>query len=44
MNNNLGLCSISFSKHTPEEILRAMKKVGLSVIEWGSELITKKVF
>ena len=44
MNNNLGLCSISFRKHTPEEILRAMKEVGLSVIEWGSELITKKVF
>ena len=38
MNNNLGLCSISFRKHTPEEILRAMKEVGLSVIEWGSDV------
>ena len=38
MNYNLGLCSISFRKHTPEEILRAMKEVGLSVIEWGSDV------
>jgi sugar phosphate isomerase/epimerase len=32
------LCSISFRKHTPEEILRAMKDAGLSVIEWGSDV------
>lgn len=38
MNYNLGLCSVSFRKHTPEEILRAMKEAGLSVIEWGSDV------
>ena len=38
MNYNLGLCSVSFRKHTPEEILRAMKAAGLSVIEWGSDV------
>ena len=38
MSYNLGLCSISFRKHTPEEILRAMKEAGLSVIEWGSDV------
>ena len=38
MNYNLGLCSVSFRKHTPEEILRAMKDAGLSVIEWGSDV------
>ncbi len=38
MNYNLGLCSISFRKNTPEEILQAMKIVGLSVIEWGSDV------
>ena len=38
MNYNFGLCSISFRKHTPEEILRQMKAVGLSVIEWGSDV------
>jgi len=38
MNYNLGLCSVSFRKHTPEEILRAMKAADLSVIEWGSDV------
>lgn len=38
MNYNLGLCSVSFRKHTPEEILRAMQSAGLSVIEWGSDV------
>ncbi len=38
MNYNLGLCSVSFRKHTPEEILAAMKDAGLSVIEWGSDV------
>ncbi len=34
----LGLVSISFRNHTPEEILKAMKKADLSVIEWGSDV------
>ena len=34
----LGLVSISFRKHSPEEILAAMKDVGLSYIEWGSDV------
>ena len=38
MNCNFGLCSVSFRKHTPEEILRAMKAADLSVIEWGSDV------
>jgi len=38
MNYNLGLCSISFRKNRPEEILYEMKAAGLSVIEWGSDV------
>jgi len=38
MNYNLGLCSVSFRKNTPAEILHAMKDVGLSFIEWGSDV------
>ena len=38
MNFKLGLCSISFRKNTPEEILAAMKTAGLEVIEWGSDV------
>ena len=34
----LGLVSISFRKHTPEEILDAVKKAGLSCVEWGSDI------
>lgn len=34
----LGLVSISFRKHTPEEILSAVKAAGLSCIEWGSDV------
>ena len=34
----MGLCSISFRKNSPEEILSAMKEAGLSVIEWGSDV------
>ena len=33
-----GLVSISFRKHSPEEILSAMKAAGLGAIEWGSDL------
>ena len=35
---NLGLVSVSFRKHTPEEILAAVKSAGLSCIEWGSDI------
>ena len=38
MSFKLGLCSISFRKNTPEEILAAMKTAGLEVIEWGSDV------
>jgi sugar phosphate isomerase/epimerase len=35
---NLGLVSVSFRDKTPEEILKAMQRVGLSYIEWGSDV------
>lgn len=35
---DLGLVSISFRKYSPEEILAAMKKADLKVIEWGSDV------
>ena len=38
MRFDLGLCSVSFRNHAPEEILRAMKAAELSVIEWGSDV------
>ncbi len=34
----LGLVSISFRRHTPEQILAAAKLAGLSCIEWGSDV------
>ena len=34
----LGLVSRSFRKHTPEEIIQAVKAAGLSCIEWGSDV------
>ena len=34
----LGLVSVSFRKHSPEEILRAVKYAGLSCVEWGSDV------
>lgn len=34
----LGLVSISFRKHTPEEIIKAVKSAGLTCIEWGSDV------
>ena len=34
----LGLVSVSFRKNDPREILEAMKKAGLSYIEWGSDI------
>lgn len=33
-----GLVSVSFRKNSPEEILEAMQKAGLSYIEWGSDV------
>lgn len=33
-----GLVSVSFRKHSPEEILQAMQKAGLTCIEWGSDV------
>ncbi|MBQ2704937.1 MAG: sugar phosphate isomerase/epimerase [Clostridia bacterium] len=38
MSFKLGLVSISFRKHSPEEILKAMKECGLEYIEWGSDV------
>ena len=37
-NYRLGLVSVSFRKHTPNEILEAVKASGLSCIEWGSDV------
>ncbi len=34
----LGLVSISFRGHSPEELLRAVKAAGLGCIEWGSDV------
>ncbi|MBR2634769.1 MAG: sugar phosphate isomerase/epimerase [Clostridia bacterium] len=38
MNHTLGLCSVSFRDRSPEDILKEMKKAGLSAIEWGSDV------
>ncbi len=38
MKHKLGLVSVSFRKDSPEEILKAMQKAGLSYIEWGSDV------
>lgn len=35
---NLGLVSVSFRKHSPEEIVKAVKSAGLTCIEWGSDI------
>jgi len=34
----IGLVSVSFRNLTPMQILKAMNKAGLSVIEWGSDI------
>lgn len=34
----LGLVSISFRQHTPQEILEAVRQAGLTCIEWGSDV------
>lgn len=36
--HKLGLVSVSFRKHTPEEILQAMQNTPLRYIEWGSDV------
>lgn len=38
MAHPLGLVSISFRGHSPEEIVMAAKEAGLSCIEWGSDV------
>ena len=38
MKHNLGLVSVSFRGHTPQEILAAMKRCGLTLVEWGSDV------
>jgi len=38
MSFKFGLCSVSFRKNTPEEILKTMKEAGLSLIEWGADV------
>ncbi len=38
MANQTGLVSISFRKHTKEEILTAVKDAGLDSIEWGGDV------
>lgn len=38
MKYKLGLVSVSFRSHRPEEILSAMKQCGLPCIEWGSDV------
>ena len=42
MAYSLGLVSISFREHSAQEILEAMKKTKLSVIEWGSDIHAPK--
>ena len=37
-NYDLGLVSVSFRRHSPEEIVRAAREAGLSCIEWGSDI------
>lgn len=37
-NFSIGLCSVSFRKSSPTEILEEMKKAGLERIEWGSDI------
>lgn len=40
MNRNYdsGLVSVSFRRHSPEEIVKAAKEAGLTCIEWGSDI------
>ncbi|MBQ4556206.1 MAG: sugar phosphate isomerase/epimerase [Clostridia bacterium] len=38
MKYSLGLVSVSFRKHTPKEILAAMRSAELEFVEWGSDV------
>lgn len=38
MSYKLGLVSVSFRSHSPEQILAAMNDTGLCYIEWGSDV------
>ena len=38
IKHSIGLVSVSFRKHSPKEILEAMKRTNLSCIEWGSDV------
>lgn len=38
MKHDLGLVSVSFRGHTPEEVLAAMVSCGLTLVEWGSDV------
>ena len=38
MANKTGLVSISFRKHSPEQILSAIKNAGLDSVEWGGDV------
>lgn len=35
---NLGICSVSFREHSPEEVIKAVSHAGLDCIEWGSDV------
>ena len=37
-NYNLGICSVSFRQHSPEEIIKMVANAGLDCIEWGSDV------
>ena len=41
---HLGVVSVSFRQHTPEEILEATRAAGLSYIEWGSDVYAPLVW
>ena len=38
MTDHTGLVSISFRKHTAEELIAAAKETGITAIEWGSDI------
>lgn len=42
MKYKLGLVSISFRKHSPQEILSYMREAGLTCVEWGSDVHAPK--
>ena len=38
MQHKLGLVSVSFRQHSPEQILKKIQSCGLDYIEWGSDI------